>query len=102
MCNCRNVNIGTYENTKIINGIELDKCLVPEIKWLWNNGIETVASCCGHNKIEPSIIVKEKYIDKMRKLGYKNKINPIYPKKENLFYSKTISRPRQINNNVSD
>lgn len=100
MCSCNNIDFGTYENTEVINGVEIDKCLIPEIKWLWNNGIETLASCCGHNKIEPTIIVKSKYIDKMKQLGYKNIINYIYPEKKNLFLAKTISLPakNKINN----
>lgn len=45
----------------------IDKCIVPVIKALWDEGFCTSGCCCGHNKTNPSIIfhnyVRE-YIDK--------------------------------------
>jgi len=36
--------------------VKVDKCLVPYIKALNTNGIETCISCCGHGEIEGSIM----------------------------------------------
>lgn len=49
----------------------IDICICQEIAELWNSGIPTYESCCGHNKKEGYIMVLEKDIDKMKKLGYK-------------------------------
>lgn len=39
--------------------ISIDKCIVPIIKILWENGIHTLGSCCGHNKINPSVVLHD-------------------------------------------
>ena len=100
MCECHNVKIGSYDNTTLIevpedidiklNKIEVDKCIAEEIKELLNNGIKTVASCCGHNKIAGSICVDKKHIKKMEKLDYKHQYNKIYPDSKDQFYPKSI------------
>lgn len=36
-----------------------DKCLIPAIKKLWKAGFVTLASCCGHGKIEGRIDFKK-------------------------------------------
>jgi hypothetical protein len=36
----------------------IDPCLVEIIKFLKENGIETISSCCGHGKYPITIIVK--------------------------------------------
>lgn len=77
MCLCNNVNFGTYEVSipvwydarKRVVGIDL--CLVTEILSLWKKGIDTVESCCGHNKTTGFIAVNEIHISKMIDLGYK-------------------------------
>ena len=70
--------VGTYEcvylvhnpkNNKLIN---IDRCLLPEISSLWNMGIYTIESCCGHTKRNGYIAVYPEYIDQMKKLGYVN------------------------------
>jgi hypothetical protein len=50
----------------------VDTCLVQEIAELWQLGIETIESCCGHNKALGYIAVQKKHIEQMKKLGYKN------------------------------
>lgn len=90
MCKCKNIEIGTYENTvtriapdfmlplKNIFGeikkpyICLDKCIEDEIKFLWKHKIYTVGCCCGHNKLQGYIQVKEEHIQDMINLGYVN------------------------------
>ena len=40
--------------------VAIDKCIVPYIKALNTNGIETSISCCGHSEIDGSILT---YLD---------------------------------------
>ena len=63
----------------MIKSISFDACLVKELFWLWDMGIETVGCCCGkHTNCEKDLAyiqVKEKFILKMKRLGYKEDIN---------------------------
>ena len=67
MCECKDVEVGSYDNQLMLknwwNGKDvcIDKCLVEEIQSLWNKGIITTGCCCGHNKAEPYINVHEDY-----------------------------------------
>lgn len=82
MCQCINVEIQSYSNQtfieypdwfkseKTIRGAGIDNCLVPEILSLWDRGIQTVESCCGHNKEDGYISVLNEHSDKMIALGY--------------------------------
>lgn len=36
----------------------IDKCIALVILHLWENDIVTLGCCCGHNKSNPSVIVK--------------------------------------------
>ena len=39
----------------------IDKCLMPAIKLLNKlPGFKTLASCCGHTKYHPTIVIREK------------------------------------------
>ena len=70
--------------------IAIDKCLLPEIIYLWEMGIKTNACCCGHGKNNLAIIgVEPEYIGKMKSLGYKVKFNPSRPNDEDSFIPKT-------------
>lgn len=75
---------GGYYTEK--DGCTIDPCLVEEIKYLWGNMITTLNCCCGHGKIMPSIIVMEKDIDKMIKLGYTQKVDNIFIAKSKHMY----------------
>ena len=56
--------------------IEIDDCLVEEIKYLWKKGIRTTGCCCGHKgKYQAYIGVLDGDIPKMLELGYKMSIN---------------------------
>ena len=62
-CSCEsyNLGIGTIPN-KILtlpNGEEvcIDACIANVIQHLWNDGILTLNSCCGHGRNKPSIIL---------------------------------------------
>ena len=92
MCDCINVQFGTYgqqdQNRTVVctpqgRRQEIDNCILSELKDLWNKGIITLASCCGHNKINGSIIVED--CDKMKSLGYIN-----WPDHEDWFYPQSI------------
>lgn len=61
------VNGGFY-HTKV--GCLVDICIADEIKDLWNKGISTYASCCGHGLIASSVIVDRKDVNVMKSLGY--------------------------------
>lgn len=37
----------------------IDKCMINLINFLNNKGWETIACCCGHNKYQMTIIVRE-------------------------------------------
>lgn len=89
MCDCKNIDFGTYENTVGVllpfptprypvvgtKPISLDRCIALEIIDLWNKGIETLESCCGHNKAESYVSVADMHIDAMLALGYVQKIS---------------------------
>jgi len=50
--------------------IAIDPCIEEEIKYLWSKGIATISSCCGHDKLPPSVVVLKEDELKMRELGY--------------------------------
>jgi len=52
--------------------IAIDPCIEEEIKFLWSKGIATINSCCGHDKLPPSVVVLEEDELKMRELGYQS------------------------------
>lgn len=49
----------------------IDPCIYEEIYMLWDSGITTYGSCCGHNVNESFVNVAECDINKMIKMGYK-------------------------------
>ena len=63
--------------------IGFDKCLATELFYLWDLGIITTGSCCGYHIHEKGvgngetsyIGVVEKFIPKMKELGYKVRWN---------------------------
>ena len=65
-------NIIINQNEIFKNGVlDIDDCLVKEIKHLWRLGIHTRGCCCGHQKLKGYIEVERTDIIKMIKLGYK-------------------------------
>lgn len=58
--------------------VALDYCLVHELESLWESGVKTVCSCCGHGSDVPCIVVKRDYCQKMKELGYQE----LYPEEE--------------------
>lgn len=71
MCNCKSdyLQTGMAENVSLISPftgekLSIDACLEPVIKKLWQNGVVTLNSCCGHNQKDPSFVVPEVYTEK--------------------------------------
>lgn len=71
MCDCLSTNwqIGEVENVVLDAGehfefaqkelVCVDACIVEQITMLWANAIWTENSCCGHNRINPSVVIGE-------------------------------------------
>lgn len=109
MCDCVNVEVGSYDNqviypipkhmegyknNRVKAGLSpyicIDKCLENEIKILWSLGIRTTGCCCGHNKQQGYIGVYFEDIPKMKELGYKVSYNPCRPNDEDSFIPKSV------------
>ena len=92
--------MGTYDNQTVVDlpvfmlpyhrysKVGIDNCILKEIKELWKLKVETIASCCGHNKVKGSIVVHSNSINRMIKLGYEN-WKDIYPDRPDIFLTKT-------------
>lgn len=49
----------------------IDSCIVQDLKYLWEHGIKTVCSCCGHGDDNRAYVRVASYdSDKMEQLGY--------------------------------
>lgn len=67
-------HMDSYRNARLKAGLSaqicIDPCIYDEIKSLWDVGIYTYGSCCGHNVNESFVNVAEKDIAKMVQMGY--------------------------------
>lgn len=90
MCNCGpDVKIQEYQNQEAVPipehmagyrearlsagltpRIAIDRCALPEIRALWEKGIRTYGSCCGHNVAPSMVNVHEDDDAVMVALGY--------------------------------
>ena len=91
MCNCKDVEPGSYDNQILLGyypvmldyqkariaaglsgaGIPVDRCLVGEVIRLWKAGIRTYGCCCGHNgKSDAFINVDPNDFHKALSLGW--------------------------------
>lgn len=90
MCRCVDVSLGSYSNTTLLGyypvmreyhdnrveagmsdyGICVDSCIVDQVVLLWENGVRTYGSCCGHNKVQGMINVDERDYEKAISLGF--------------------------------
>lgn len=51
--------------------ILIDRCMLTDVKQLWEMGIKTVCSCCGHGKQNAAfIVVAPEESERMKELGY--------------------------------
>lgn len=94
MCGCKNIIIGYHDNQSSLHTpegklVDIDNCILDEIKELWDFGITTYESCCGHNLVKGYISVDDKSIWKMVALGYKPYCG-IFGKRKDMFLSKTV------------
>lgn len=53
--------------------IVVDPCIVDAVQALWVQGIETLGSCCGHNKMRAWVAVHKKDYERMFELGYEQR-----------------------------
>jgi hypothetical protein len=76
---CRKSTVQCYQCEAMVTypftgkKICVDACLIKELFWLWDQGIETGGCCCGNHKnsrLEPTILVQETSVRAMRDLGY--------------------------------
>lgn len=59
--------------TGAVEEFDVDRCLLPELKQLWKQGIKTHCSCCGHGLPYNAFIVADRSCeDKMDALGYES------------------------------
>lgn len=66
--------------------VAIDKCLLPEILYLWEAGIKTTGCCCGHGDISLAYIgVQKDHIFKMENMGYQTYYNHYRPKDKDSF-----------------
>jgi hypothetical protein len=81
MCNCHSYNWEVGQEPNVIleapewshkDTICIDACIASIIQHLWDNGIVTLNSCCGHNKKNPSIVltesISENYANAVRRI----------------------------------
>lgn len=105
MCNCKNVQMGSFENQiqirhkNLPHPIWVDACIAEEVISLLSKGVKTVASCCGHNKAVPSIAVAPESVRQMEDLGYKHHPNPcvldgLYSR--SFFYARSVKCPLRL------
>jgi len=67
------------------NNPRIDKCLIQTINRLNNStNLKALASCCGHNVYNPTIVVK----DKLGNIFEVNSGIALTPKKRNRYYKK--------------
>lgn len=71
--------------------VAIDKCLLPEILSLWEQGIKTTGCCCGHGQSSKAFIgVKPEFIPRMKELEYTVYYNSCRPNDEDSFIPKTM------------
>lgn len=73
-CDCKSYNaqVGTVEEVVLPqpdwlpegerkNGVPVDACIAKVVQHLWDNGVPTLSSCCGHNHRfgSPNIVLGE-------------------------------------------
>lgn len=103
MCNCIDVELGSYKAHVIVadpftgKQVGIDACVLDEIKSLWDEGIQTCASCCGHNKVDGTIAVMPECEEEMVKMGYEMDFRHDYPY---CFYPKSVDRIKAISSTM--
>jgi hypothetical protein len=80
-CACVGVELGSYANVVTLFPpaelglsrvpVTVDRYIAQEILRLWDQGIRTLNSCCGHNKAPAFIVVCAEHESRMEALGYR-------------------------------
>ena len=71
-CNVQ-VSIPDPDVDCVMHDMEIDRCILGELQWLWKQGIRTCCSCCGHGLAYNAFITVEKeYEEKMIEMGYES------------------------------
>ena len=111
MCDCVNVEIGSYDNQVVLpvpehmrplrncigdirESICVDRCVAEEVQSLWSLGIVTTGCCCGHNKMTDRAFIGVMFedIERMKEMGYVVQPNKSRPGDEDEFVPKTDLR----------
>lgn len=82
-CSCENVAMGSYANQELRSlpfsdsayqdggrVVGIDRCILPTVEFLWELGIETIESCCGHGKATGYVAVVPHHGKVMKALGF--------------------------------
>jgi len=85
-----------FISQKKVRAAGIDNCILEEIKWLWENGIQTTESCCGHNVAPAYISVIDEHIERMKALGYKNLIITGQPSFDENGFRADVFQPQTI------
>lgn len=91
LCTCDNVDFGSYERTVTMIApfelphrndklVAIDICIARDLAELWKEGVKTTGSCCGHNKLPPTVTVEEISVQAMEVLGYQHYEQCPFPK----------------------
>ena len=77
--NIQHCSVGSYAHSEKVEyfgkKIDIDRCILPEIVNLWKDGIVTIASCCGHGSMIPTVCVMENDFERMEILKYDSHVN---------------------------
>lgn len=115
-CTCTNVVMGSYANQEVralpfaterypevgTKMVGIDRCILPDVEYLWSQGIQTDESCCGHGQATGYIYVRPEGVSQMRALGYENDSN--HPGRPEIFrWPRTFTRDVEaIANDLTD
>lgn len=68
---CKSIETGSHKCNEVTEfGFCADKCLIDELSRLRESGVETIGSCCGHDRLQGYIQVRPEHCEKMTELGY--------------------------------
>jgi len=100
--------LGTYECCEVLNlpwnnkKVDIDRCLVQEILWLWKQGIKTIECCCGHGVGNGYIAVEDESVEKMKKINYIKHLNINYKDSDNFFVPKSLLKTEEVEENKNE
>ena len=74
-CACIGVEFGTYANQEAVTTpdgktVGIDRCVLNDVSNLWDIGLSTIESCCGHGKAPGYIAVSPDQHQQMLDLGW--------------------------------